>query len=165
MADETERLLQHHRLLLESRENAHMFAFMQHYGAEAEDLIRKTYYEHGLANGKKALRHLGPNDRDVKAVVEILHRWVIGGLSAEKKVNWVEATERRVVIRSVSCAHMAAWKDAGVPTDKACDLYKAWIDGFTHAFNPKIRHYKNSRVSAGDGYCEEVWELPVAETG
>jgi hypothetical protein len=165
MVNDSECVLQHHRLLLESRENAHIFAFLQHYGAEAEALVKKTYYEHGLANGEKALARLRPVGRDVRTAVDILIQWVIGGLPAEKSVTWVEATDSRVVIRSVGCAHMAAWKDAGVPTDTACRLYKAWVDGFVHAINPKIQHYKNSRVSAGDSYCEEVWELPVAETG
>jgi len=75
MADETEQVLQHHELLLESRENTHISAFIQHYdGAEAEDLVRKTYYEHGHANGRKAVRHLGPSDRDIKAAVDTLVR-------------------------------------------------------------------------------------------
>lgn len=153
------KLMWHHRLLLESRENAHIFAFLQKYGAEAEELVTKTNYEHGFACGKKALAKFKPASRDVKTAVEILVQWVVGGLPLEKTLDWVEATESKVVVRAVSCAHLAAWKDAGVPTAKACDLYKAWVDGFIHAINPKIRHYKNSRVSAGDPFCEEVWEL------
>lgn len=151
--------LQHHRLLLESRENAHIRAFLERFGGEAEELVRATYYEHGFANGQQALARATSDATDVKSAVQILLQWVIGGLPAEEKVDWIEATESKVVIRSVGCAHMAAWKAAGIPTATACDLYKSWVDGFVHAINPDIRHYKNSRVSAGDAFCEEVWEL------
>ena len=54
---------------------------------------------------------------------------------------------------------MAHWKAAGIPLDRACDLYRNWVQGFCHAFNPDIVHYKRARMSAGDPFCEEVWEL------
>jgi len=155
--------IQHHRLLLESRENAHLFAFLERFGPEAEQVARRTYYEHGFANGKRAWAKASPASNDVATAVQILLRWVIGGLPAEEKVEWRENTERKVVLRSIGCAHMAAWRAAGVPTAKACDLYKEWVDGFIHAINPGIQHYKTSRVSAGDSYCEEVWELDADE--
>lgn len=154
---EKDELIQHHRLLLESRENAHIFAFLNKYGVE--ELVKKTNYDHGFMCGKKALIQSKPVTCDVKTSVEILLKWVVGGLIVEKGLKWVEATENKVVLRVSECAHMAAWKDAGVPTDKACNLYKAWVDGFIHAINPRINHYKNFRISAGDTFCEEVWEL------
>lgn len=164
MERDTRKSIQHYRLLFESRENAHIFAFIKKFGSDAEELVRKTYYEHGLACGRKALAKYEPLSRDVKTVVEITEQWLAGGLPVETRVNWVEATPRRVVIRGKGSPHMVAWKAAGVPTPRACDLYKAWGDGFIHAFNPRIHHYKKSRVSAGDPYCEEAWELQGEES-
>lgn len=156
---ECERLIEHHRQLLESRENTHLRAFLDRFGPEAEGLISKSYYEHGLASGKKALRAHRGASRDVKTAVELELDWCAKGLSHITHVEWLELNEMKAVARSKGCIHLSAWKAAGIPLVKGCDLYSAWVTGFVQAVNPGIVHYKVSRVSAGDDYCEEVWEL------
>ena len=39
---DNQELVRHRRLLLPSRENAHSFAFLEEYGADAEELVRRT---------------------------------------------------------------------------------------------------------------------------
>jgi len=152
-------LISHFRLLHESKENAHLSAFIEAFGDEARTLIEKTNYQHGWKNGKKALKRFRPTKTDAPTVSSILVEWVVGGLEEARGLKQLTSTPEKVEYQAPGCAHMGAWKDAGMDTDLGCSLYKSWVDGFCHAINPKINHYKTSRISAGDPYCVEIFEI------
>jgi len=134
-------------------------ALLDEVGRKRMEEIQKKIYTTAGKGAKRRADALGLSAQDAKGAAEVLQTLHIMGNGPEDKIETVEATAERAVVRCLECPRANRRKEMGI-TDDLCSVFSpAWWDNAAKSFNPKLKATLTKAIPWGDPYCEFVIEL------
>ncbi len=121
------------------------------------EIVEQNWDAAGKAS-KQIADALGLAASDAKAAAETVDVVATVAMGPEFKLETVEATAERAVVRTTECPWWNRAKEFGL-SDDFCAADPAWHNGLVKSFNPKLSVTLTKAMMRGDPYCEWVYEL------
>lgn len=146
------------------RSEAELLAsFLKRFGEEAEGIAREAARDHGRATAEKALAEKAPGERSARGLFELLRSHLLDGMPCDHATQVAEMSPNRLVNLHHTCLHFRNWRSSQVPLETMCGILRAWIEGFSQAYDPGILYQQTKTLAQGDSLCEEVFQERKAE--
>jgi hypothetical protein len=114
----------------------------------------------GLGKAAKQVADgLGLAGDDAKSVAETNVAVTVVAMGPEVKIEAVEATAERTVLRNTECPYWNRMKELGISDDLCSAADPAYFNGLANSLNPKVTVTLTKAMPLGDPYCEWVYEL------
>ena len=114
------------------------------------------------AEGGKAAKQIadafGLAGDDAKSAAETVTLVATVAMGPELKVETVEASAEKAVVRSTECPWWNRVKELGISDDLCSVGDLAYCDALAKSLNPKLTVSLTKALPLGDPYCEWVWE-------
>jgi len=134
-------------------------ALLDEVGRKRMEEIQKKIYTTAGKGLKLRADAFGLSAQDAKGAAEVIQTLKIISNGPETKIETVEATAERAVVRCLECGFANRRKQMGI-TDDLCSVFsQAWWDSGAKSFNPKLTGTLTKAMPWGDPYCEFVIEL------
>ncbi len=121
------------------------------------EIVEQNWDAAGKAS-KQIADALGLAASDAKSAAETVDVVATVAMGPEFKLETVEATAERAVVRATECPWWNRAKEFGL-SDDFCAADPAWCNGLVKSFNPKLSVTLTTAMMRGDPYCEWVYEL------
>ncbi len=143
---------------VELREAEVLGVLMENYGRRAEELALEVSYNHGLVNGRIALKEYEIDDPTAESLYKTLRDYFLDGMPCDHVVEIQQVSERELIERHSECLHSDYWKEAGVSQRFMCTYLCKWVDGFIDGTGSGVHVRKRSIVN-GDTFCEDIYKV------
>ena len=110
-------------------------------------------------SAKQIADALGLAGDDTKSVAETNVLVTLVAMGPEVKIETVEATAERAVLRNTECPYWNRMKELGISDDICSVADPAYFNGLGKNLNPNATVSLTKARPRGDQYCEWVWEL------
>jgi len=122
------------------------------------EVTGQIWSELGKAS-KQVADALGLVGDDAKSVAETVQFVATVVMGPERKMETVEATAEKAVVRCTGCPWWNRTKELGISDDLCSSGDAAWNDGLAKSLNPKVTASLTGSMPRGDPHCEWVYEL------
>jgi len=102
---------------------------------------------------------LGLAGGDAKSAAETVALVSIISMGPEIKIETVEATAEKAVLRNTECPYWNRFKELGISEDLCSVACAAYFNGLANSLNPKVTVSLTKAMPRGDSYCEWAYEL------
>lgn len=137
---------------------AHMNAIYSLAGKEKyEEIIRQIWGQIGQGSAEE-IKASGMAVENAKMVGEAGVTVCICAMGPEYKIEQVEATEDRTVMKITECSWKNRMNELGISHDllSACDI--AFWENFVKNLNPNVTMRHGKQMHLGAPYCEWIFE-------
>jgi len=134
-------------------------ALLGEVGRKGMEEIQKKIYTTAGKGAKRRADALGLSAKDAQGAAEVLQTIKFISNGPEEKMETVEATPERAVVRCLECSRANRRKEMGITDDLCSALSQAWWDSGAKSFNPKLTATLTKAMPWGDPYCEWAIEL------
>ncbi len=122
------------------------------------EVLGQIWAEQGKA-AKQIADALGLAGDDAKSVAETNVLVTLVAMGPEIKIEIVEATAEKAVLRNTECPWWNRFKELGISEDLCSVACAAYFNGLAKSLNPKVTVSLTKAMPRGDSYCEWVYEL------
>ena len=122
------------------------------------EIVGQIWTEGGKAH-KQIADALGLAGDDAKSAAETVQLVATVMMGPELKVETVEATAEKAVVRATECPWWNRMKELGISDVDSSVGDAAWCNGLAKSLNPKLTVSLTKAMPRGDSYCEWVYEL------
>jgi len=129
-------------------------ALLDAVGQEKYNEITGQIWGGGGKAFKQIADSLGLVGDDAKSVAEAFASVCIVAMGPEVKIEAVEATEEKTVLRGTGCPFWNRVKELGISEDLLTASDAAFCHALTQSLNPKVTLTREKRMHLGDPYCE-----------
>lgn len=138
---------------------AHLNALHESVGEEKyKEIVRRIWGKIGQACAD-AVESMGMlTGKSAKSIGEAGATFCICSMGPEYKMEVVEASEDRMVVKILECPWKNRMTESGTSQDllSACDV--AFWDNFIKSLNPHVTMRHGKQMHRGDPYCEWIFE-------
>jgi hypothetical protein len=137
---------------------AYKKAFHDVAGPEQFNKILEQIWGQAGQSGKQVADALGMKSDDAKSVAET---WAIVSaiaLGPELKMEIVEASKERTVLKGTGCPFLNRLKEYGITEDLLTSGDAVYCEALTNSLNPNVKITHEKRMHLGDSYCEWIFE-------
>lgn len=137
---------------------AHLNAIYDSVGKEKySEIVRQVWADIGQGSAEQ-VRSLGMACDNAKAVAEAGMAMCMCAMGPEYRMEMVEASENRTVVKIIECPWKNRMADFGISHDlmSACDV--AFWERFVKGLNPNVAMRHGKQMHRGDPYCEWIFE-------
>jgi predicted ArsR family transcriptional regulator len=128
-------------------------------GQEKYNEIERQIWSEGGKAAKQIADAFGLAGNDAKSAAETVELVATVMMGPELKVETVEATAEKTVVRATECPWWNRAKELGI-SDFDCSVGdSAWCNGLAKSLNPKVTVSLTKAMPRGDSYCEWVYKL------
>lgn len=138
--------------------SAHLSALYDSVGEQKyAEIIRQIWAQIGQGCAEE-IRSLGMTGENAKSVGEAGATMCMCAMGPEYKIEVVEASEDRTVMKIIECPWKNRMSEFGISNDllSACDV--AFWDNFVKGLNPNITMRHGKQMHLGAPYCEWIFE-------
>jgi L-2-amino-thiazoline-4-carboxylic acid hydrolase len=138
--------------------SAHLNAIYSVVGKEKYgETIRQIWTQIGQGSAEE-IKSLGMTGDNAKSAAEAGATMCVCAMGPEYKIEEVEASEDRTVMKITECPWNNRMNEFGISHDllSACDL--VFWEHFVKTLNPSIKMRHGKQMHRGDPYCEWIFE-------
>ena len=128
-------------------------------GREKMEEIQKNIYTMAGKYCKRRADALSLSAEDAKGAAEAMQVLKTISNGPDTKIETVDATAERAVVRCLECPFANRRKEMGIKDDLCSVFSQAWWDNGVKSLNPKLIATLTKAMPWGDRYCEFVIEL------
>jgi len=128
-------------------------------GQERFNEIWKQIWAGSGKASKQVTDVLGLAGDDAKSVAETIQLVATVAMGPEFKLETVEATAEKAVVRCTGCPWWNRFKELGISEGFCPVADLAYCDALAKSLNPKVTVSLPKAMPRGDPYCEWVYEL------
>lgn len=146
---------------IEVTEAALVTALLYRFPDDAEKLLAKAFYDHGVSVAKRELANSPATTGQEMALVQnIVGKNYLEGMPCDSVSSYRRTAPETLDVTHTECLHNPKWDAAGAPAHVMCHLLDQWILGCAQAINPKITLTRDASIVEKARECHCRITLP-----
>ena len=138
--------------------SAHLSAIHDSVGKQKyTEIVRQIWTQIGRGCAEE-IRSLGMTGENAKSVGEAGVTMCMCAMGPEYKIEVVEASEDRTVMKIIECPWKNRMSELGISDDLLSDCDATFWDQFVESLNPNVTMRHGKQMHLGDPYCEWIFE-------
>ncbi|MBI3794178.1 MAG: L-2-amino-thiazoline-4-carboxylic acid hydrolase [Nitrospinae bacterium] len=144
---------------VEVAEGALVTAFLYRFPDDAEQLLEKAFFDHGLETAKKFVNGVA-NNSPLSAFQNIVGANYLEGMPCDQVSSYRSSNKNAVEVTHSDCLHKAKWDEAGAPAHIMCKLLDKWVEGCAKGVDPNLTLTRSGAIINGEDTCRCSVALP-----
>ena len=138
---------------VEEAEATLVTALLYRFPDDAEELLKKTYREHGKACGAEQTG--GDGNGTLDDLVRGINQFYLEGMPCDAVSSYMGSGDG-LKVQHTECLHKPKWDAVGAPLHTMCGLMNEWVTGFATAINQNASLTLDESIIDGAGVCKST---------